>query len=550
MWHKLWSIIVGVIQRMMGAQTIEQALHIMPVVSDKMQDAIELWDRMYKNEAEWLHEPSIGDPIKIVSLGIPSLIASEKARTATIEMKSVITEPNSIASDKDYQIKENFIPKTRAEYLNKQYQLNLLPQIRRQLEYGIAKGGLVIKPFVYNKTELGFTFCQADDFLPIAFDSTGKMTEAAFVEKIFDKANVYTRIEYHKLNLDTNSVIIINRAFKTIKSNNDNKDELGSEIPLESVSAWKDILPEAQINNVNRLLFSYFRMPEANTIDPSSPLGVSAYSRAVGLIREADLQYSRLVWEYEGGQLAVDVDLDALKTVEVKRDGKTVKEEVPSILQGRLFRKVDLNAEDTYKVFNPSLRDNNYISGLNNILMRIEDTVGLSRGTLSDITRSEAKTATEMLILRQRSYSSNNDIQKALQNALEDAVYIMNVYATLFKLAPEGEISTSYEWDDSLISSPEEELGRRLTLANAGIESKINIRMWYYGETEEQATAQLAKISEEQLRQAQVSAIASGLVQQQQMQLQQQQTGGEPMNNNPQSKVPTSVEDTKKQTNL
>lgn len=515
MWAKIWNAIRSIVERMIGVKSVEQALHIQPVMSNKMEKAIELWDDMYRDEAPWLHEPTNGDPTKIVSLGLASFIASEKARTATIEMRSVITEPNSIAKNSDTDMHDTDAVSTRAEYLNKQYQLHLIPHIRRQLEYGIAKGGLVIKPYIYDNDQIQFIFCQADEFFPISFDTTGKMTEAAFTEKLCSKNTVFTRVEYHKLDLENKKVTIINKAFKTLYKDTTAKDnELGTEIDLTDVEQWKDIQPVVEIQNVNRLLFAYFKMPESNTIDTTSPLGVSGFSRAVSLIREADLQYSRMLWEYEGGEMAVDVDRDSLKTVERTINGKKELVEEPNKLQARLFRKVDLGTEQTYNVFAPNLRDGNYANGLNNILMRIEDVCGISRGTMSDITRSEAKTATEMLILRQRSYAENADIQKALQRALSDVIYVMDIYATLYNLAPRGEYTVSYEWDDSLISSPEEELQRRMMLRQQGIESRVNLRMWYYGETEEQAILQLAKIDQEQLQQAQLQAIATGLVQQ------------------------------------
>ena len=147
MLSKIWDAIRRIIERMTGTSSIEQALQIMPVLSNKMEEAIELWDKLYKNEAPWLHEPTTGDPVKIISLGLAASIASEKARSATIEMKSVITDPSTLPTDEDENVKEDFIPTTRANYLNKQYQLYLLPQIRQQLEYGIAKGGLIIKPY-------------------------------------------------------------------------------------------------------------------------------------------------------------------------------------------------------------------------------------------------------------------------------------------------------------------------------------------------------------------------------------------------------------------
>ena len=43
-----------------------------------------------------------------------------------------------------------------------------------------------------------------------------------------------------------------------------------------------------------------------------SPLGISVFSPAVKLIRRADEQFSRLDWEYAGGQLAIDVDPTAV----------------------------------------------------------------------------------------------------------------------------------------------------------------------------------------------------------------------------------------------
>ena len=537
MWSKIWNSIKGVIQKLIGKKDISDALHIMPTVSNAMKDAIELWGVMYKNQASWLHEPTLSNPIKIVSLGLPSFIASEKARMATLEMVTVITAPDTVPKDDDMHIDRNYAPKTRAEYLNMMYQLNLIPHIRRQLEYGIAKGGLVIKPYIYNKNKLGFTFCQADDFYPISFNSLGEMTEAAFTDIIVSDKDVYTRLEYHSFDEATRTVTVVNKAYKRFVTNTidsaQNTNMLGVEIPLTSVSKWADLAPIVTINNVDRLLFAYFKMPEANTIDSLSPLGVSAYSRAVGLIREADLQYSRMIWEYEGGQMAIDIDIDALKTV---KDNKGNLVEMPNQFQNRLYRKIDLNSEDTYEIFAPNLRDTNYNAGLNSILMRIEDTCGISRGTLSDITRSEAKTATEMLIMRQRSYSENTDIQKALQAALEDTVYVMNVYCDLYDLAPSGEYSISFTWDDSLISSPDEELQRRLTLMNSGIESRVNVRMWYFGETEDQARKAIEEATSEQKERTDA--------------LSPPQPTGQPLNqsaptNNPANKTPKKPEDNK-----
>lgn len=533
LWSTIASRLKEILKTMIGSRTIEQTLHVSPVISSQMEHSIELWSDMYKNQAPWIHEPSSIDPTRVVSLGLPSMIASEKARTALIELNSEITVPTKeVEKDnpdyKDPELDEfgNLIPslepktiieeqptssKDRAEYLNGEY-TKLKKHIRKQIEYGIAKGGLVIKPYVVmnkgvdnnNKEKstasIEFDFIQADAFYPLAFDASGNITEAAFVQTKTDKDFVYRRLEYHKW--QNNKVTIQNKAFKSTSNTNQQGDmsgvDLGKEIPLSEVPEWKDMKESVTINNVDKPLFAYFKMPEANTVDPSSPLGVSGYSRAVSLIKDADTQYSRLLWEYEAGEMAIDIDRDALQFIEIgkDRDGRSYPGSVLGKMQQRLYRKVDLGESNTFEPWSPALRDASLIQGLNTILMRIEDVTGLSRGTISDAS-AEARTATELKILKQRSYQTNADIQGAIEDALKDTIYIMNVYCTLYKITPEGEYDVNFEWDDSIIVDVDTELGKRITLQQNGLASKLENRMWYFGETERQAREALQQINEE-----------------------------------------------------
>ena len=515
---------------MIGSKTIEDTLHIAPVISMEMENAIRTWSDMYRGKAPWLHEPDANDPTRIVSLGLPAMIASEKARMVVLEMNSEITTPTEEVEvpNPDYtepvpdqfgnimptfqkptMIKDKPIgPTDRAVYLNEQY-TKLKSNLRRQLEYGIAKGGLVIKPYVVTgqveDTEevtynIEFDYIQADSFYPLAFNASGQITEAAFLDSKVEKNTIYRRLEYHKWT--NNSVRIINKAFKSnIPNNKPNIDlnsvDLGKEVPLSDVPEWSALQEDTTIKNVSKPLFAYFRMPEANTIDTTSPLGVSGYSRAVSLIKDADIQYSTLLWEYEAGQMAIDIDRDALMT---QSDNNGNVHTTFGHLQQRLYRFVDISQTgDTYQPYSPALRDSQYIQGLNTILMRIEDVCALSRGTLSDAA-AEARTATELKILKQRSFSANAEIQKALETTLKDVIYIMNVYCDLYEITPEGEYDVNFEWDDSIITDVDTELGKHITLLQNGIESKKHIRMWYFGETERQAEQALAEINGESLQ--------------------------------------------------
>jgi A118 family predicted phage portal protein len=499
---QIWSKVKELIGKMTG-RNIENILHIQPTISSDMTNAIEQWDLMYRNKAPWLKKGTLTDPVEITSLGLPAFIVSEKARMCTLEMKSEITgrmeEQENIDENTGLQYRQNVsIGNTsRADYLNEQYQNTIMRDIRVQLEYGLAKGGLAIKPYVMvddnGQSKILMDYIQADGFYPISFDASGRITEAAFVQRIIDKQYTYSRLEHHKL--DGHRVTVVNRAFRSVNTKNTNISsqhltELGTEISLTDVPAWEDLEPETVIENVDRLLFAYFKVPIANTIDTYSPLGISVYEKAKDLIKDADKQYSRLKWEFEGGELAIDVDREAL-TMERDEHGNDVT--VHSELQNRLFRKIDLNNESTYNVFNPVFRDVSLLNGLNTMLMRIEDVCELARGTLSDVNQ-DARTATEIAVLKQRSYAANAQLQKALESTLKDVVYIMDVYATLYELAPDGDYDVSIEWDDSIEVDRESEMSKRLTLVQNGLSSKVEFRMWYYGETEEQAIQALDRI--------------------------------------------------------
>lgn len=539
MWGNIVARLRELIRQMIGNRTIQNELHVSYAISPKMETAIQEWANLYLGKADWLHEPTDDDPTRVVSLGLPAMIASEKARMALIEWESEITAPteNVEVPNPDYNPNTQFttgpdgeavpiatttVPETimeervigdssRADYLNDQYK-KLKKQLRTQIEYGIAKGGLVIKPYVITTKQtdnsepeditptidIEFDFIQADAFYPLAFNASGQITEAAFVQSKVEKNQVYRRLEYHKW--ENNTVTVINKAYKSnnIQNVNDvNSSDLGESISLKDIPEWKDLEEKAVIKNVTKPLFAYFKMPEANTIDTTSPLGVSGYSRAITLIKDADIQYSRLLWEYEGGELAVDIDRDALRP---DMDAQGNVHSRPNHLQQRLFRKVDLGSgADTYQPFAPALRDTNYVTGLNTILMRIEDVCGISRGTLSD-SADIARTATELKILKQRSYQVNADIQQAIEDAIRDVIYIMNVYATLYEITPDGEYEVSFEWDDSIIVDIDTEINKRLTLMQNGLASRLENRMWYFGETEKQARDALLKIDEESQR--------------------------------------------------
>lgn len=451
MLQNLFGWIRRVKQRLFPS-VINDVFSVESIVSDKMQGAIDLWNKMYTNEAPWLRDCAVK------SLGLPASIASEFARLTTTEMEIVVSDS------------------ARADYLNVQL-TPFLSRLRRGLEMALAVGGMVFKPFL-DGGNIGIDCIRQGEFYPVSFDSQGDLVGAVFLDYAVVKDKKYIRAEYHYF--DSGVYKIINKAFV-----GDGNGILGREIPLSTAQQWANIQPEVSIQGLEKPLFAYFKVPQANCIDPDSPLGVSIYARAVDHICEADTQWGRVSWEYESSERTLYVD----KTACGENGTKNPKP--------RLIKELDLgtDGEDTFHEFSPAIRDASMFNGLNQIKRQIEFDCGMSYGTISD-PLNEALTATEILASKQRMYSTNYDIQKALGTAIENLVEAMDKIVTLYSLAPEGSYTVAAEWHDSILTDEREELAEMRADVASGILRPEKYIAKKYGVEEDEAKDWLPSMAE------------------------------------------------------
>lgn len=455
--------IQGVIKRMLHVNDAKRALNLDVSISTDMQEAIDLWEKLFLNKAPWLDENT-------QSMGLPAAIAGEFARLTVVEL--------------DTRIEGS----PRADWLQQQYTA-LTERLREHVEVACAGGGLVFKPYV-EKGQLAVDAVPAWRFLPTGFHR-GQVTGAVFVERATRGKRCYTRMEHHQLAED--GYHIRNLAFRS-----DSESQLGGPCGLAEVDAWAELEPEVTIRYRDGsvpegMLFSYFRIPFANSIDPGSPLGVSVYGRATDLLREADRQYSRILWEYEGSELAVDASYGALR---VPEDGDAPA--LPTRKQ-RLFRQLSLDqgqGGDLYEVFSPSIRDVALFNGLDKLLKRIEFNCSLAYGTLSD-PQNVDKTAEEIRSSKQRSYAAVCEIQSALQAALEHLVWTMDFYATAYRLAPRGAYQVSFTFGDGVLQDADKEFAVRKQLVDGGYLRPELLVSWYFGTSEEEARKMMPELEPE-----------------------------------------------------
>jgi len=465
LFRKLIDFIRRVVGQIIPIKNVEDGLKDLDVnidISDTMINSLELWAKMYEDKAPWLTDT-------IYSMNLSASIAMEIARLVTIEMESEITGLKNPEG--------KIIPNSKAEYLNEQYQV-VVDKLRVQTEYAVAKGGLIFKPYI-DRDKIAVDFVQADDFYPVKFNASGDLIGVIFPDIIVKGKNIYTRLEYHLL-MNNGNYYISNTSF--LKQ--EGVEGLGVPVPLTDLEEWKELETEVNLIGVDMPLFAYFKMPLANHKDSRSQLGVSVYGKAENLIQEADKQWSKILWEYAGTELAVDASVDMMSGSNLPSGSE------------RLFRRLDTEDENFYQVFSPEIRDSSLFNGLNKILQRVEFNCGLAYGTLSDIQVVE-KTAEEIKTSKQRSYSTIVDMQKSLQNSLEHLVEVMDYLSGLYSLATDGEYEVSYSFDDSIVIDAKAEQAIVMQEVASGLVKPEFYLMMRYGVTEIQAKEMLPKVVEE-----------------------------------------------------
>ncbi|WP_105300921.1 phage portal protein [Anaerococcus marasmi] len=416
-----------------------------------IENNYKIWLDCYHGEPFWLEDMRDADTSQ--SLNLCAAISSELARLTTMELETRVDDENL---DIIYQ--------------------KFIRHIRKFTEYGLALGGIVVKPYVedYSKKLIDIDIVPANKFIILGFTSFGEINHIVFIDRIKkkdkkDKDIFFTRLEEHKID---DEYLITNTAYLS-----NNQEVLGDKISLGVVEEWADMAEEMIVDS-DRPLFAYFKNPQANNLDLDSNEGISCFARALSLIQDADEQYQRIIWEYKGSELAIDADITALKNANELPAGKE-----------RLFRNLGLDmgdgGRDFYEVFSPDIRDSSLFNGLNEILKRIEFLCGLANGTLSDV-EFTAKTATEIKTSQQRSHSTVKDIQNELAICLEDFIEILKYWYKELSIPYKEDCQVSFDFDDSLVVDSETEQKIRLQEVAAGILKPEAYLKWRYGVTDDE----------------------------------------------------------------
>lgn len=373
------SFIKGVYRRMFPIKDIQTALNIKPAISSDMANSIDLWNKCYCGKAPWIEKD----------------VHSLKLEKSTTKVFA-----NVILNEMTVNISN--------ERLNKIFK-KAIGQLNKKFQRGLATGAMVIKPLGEGSK---VQYVAANAFIPLEYDSEGRLLDVIFPDFKQIGDNYYTRLERHKL--DENGLTITNTAYVSATPNN-----LGREIPLSYVDEWKNIDGGRNFPLMKRMAFGYYVNPIDNAIDDSH-CGVSIFDDAINSFKKADVQYGRIDWEFESAARKIHADVAAFKNPNTPK------------LDTNLFVSVDVDSKDEafFKEFSPELRQDDFIKGLEEYKREIEFAVGLAYGDLSNPQFVE-KTATEVITSKQRKYDTVTAIEENLKQCLDDLAYALAFYNSM-----------------------------------------------------------------------------------------------------------------------
>lgn len=452
---KLIEWIKGVIGKMFKSEAKKQ-YGINAILSTNMESAISAWYNIVAGNPEWIDK---GDDIDTINFA--KFITTDTAKKVCLD------------------IDINIDGSKRAEYLQEVID-ELKHTLRNKVEDACALGGIIFKPNGSTDANSCIDYVQVTDFLITEKTTNGDIRGAVFFDYRQNNDIYYTRMEYHRF--INGSYVVSNKAFASR-----DKNTIGKEVSLAAVEVWSNLQPETTIKNIDKPLFAYFKMPYNNTIDYNSPLGVSVFSNAIKELRDLDIAWSRKSGEIEDSKHITFVDQSTMMYADQN-----------NVTLPRFVKAIDFEKESqSVREHVATLLTDDRIKDINSILSMISTKCGFSQGQFILDRKTGQITATQVEADDRETIETIKDIRDNLKVALEQLIYALDVYASLYDYAPLGNYETSYAFGD-LTYNWEEDRARHWTYVTMGKYPLYRYYMKFEGMSEEEAKKTVAEAQGEQ----------------------------------------------------
>ncbi|MBP1737285.1 MAG: putative portal protein [Oscillospiraceae bacterium] len=334
------------------------------------------------------------------------------------------------------------------------------------VQQALVGGECFIKPIL---TGAGFDFSvvRRDCFIPLARDTTGRITSVGTAEFTVQGGKYYTLMERRTVRAD-GALTIESKLYGS-----DSRACIGTQIGLDALNTYAVLQPIVTLPGIYNLGMIPVKTPMLNCVDGSYD-GVSVYAPAVKLIQSINRNERQMDDEFENGASRIIASADMVMK------GPDGRRKLPE----KLFLALDEDpATVGMTVFSPALRESSFLARKTEYLRNIESLIGLKRGLLSEV-EAAARTATE-ITSSQGDYSLTiQDFQEMWETAFRELLGTCDRLGQVYKLCDADEFDPDKElivdWGDGILYDRTRTWQEYQSMVSSGMLKPELALAWYF----------------------------------------------------------------------
>ena len=428
-----------------GEPELQDFTDIDSAVSPTMRTATDIWWQVFQGRLPFDETHKSFKPLPI-------------AYTSTAYLARLVT------GETKYEVAD--------EGFNGYVRKNLLPNLGMIVQLTLVGGYTVIKPYFVSTGEMFFDIGTSRDFLPLALDENGHITEGIFCERIRFNGRIYERREHHTFRDGVHYVRNTALLYGTRRT-----------VPLTDIPRWSMLRPEGQIRS-DIPMIATFRTPYANNIDPDSELPVSLFANSLGTLHEINTAHSEYCAEFRKMSAKIFADKNVLK----------YKDGIPDDYFVSISGDGTSTMEQQIMAYAPQIREDSHRAAINTELRLYEVQVGVSCGTFTFDAGKGLVTATQVLSEDRTTYNTVCQLQEQLRPVLQSLSRIIYTLAEFYGV-PCRDGECAIEFGDSVFEDTGTEFNRRFQMVQAGMLKPEEFNAWYFGVPLEKAREMIPEMT-------------------------------------------------------
>lgn len=317
-------------------------------------------------------------------------------------------------------------------------------------------------------------YVSAEDIYPLTWDN-GYITECAFVFHRTIKSKSYVHIQIHKLvdgKYDIENHIV------------ENTNGSGREV---QETEWKELPGFASLapvvhTGLTERQFVIDKLNISNNYSSTNPMGVAIFANAIDVLQGLDIIYDSYINEFVLGKKRIFVAPEMLSTDLFGR----VAFDPNDVAFYQLPEDTLKDGHEPIKEVNMNIRSEDHERGINNSLNILSCKCGFGQNHYK-FDSGNIQTATQVISENSDMYRSMNKHEIILESVLKELIRIIARLGQMTGVNADPDSEIVIEFDDSIIEDKSAERQQDRSDMAAGVMTKLDYRMKWYGETEEEA---------------------------------------------------------------